>query len=126
VKNPQELQMGSTQYGQLILDGKPLPTEASIEFESLTWSGDRRLLAGQELVSWLDEPETRVIVIDADRRTQIAASRAHKGLCDPIRFEQDALVYRHWHHRGGERELRLPLSVTGETASRRSFTSSLY
>jgi hypothetical protein len=48
VLNPLELRMGSPQYGQLILDGKPIAK--SIEYESLTWSDDRRLLAAQHLV----------------------------------------------------------------------------
>jgi hypothetical protein len=41
--------MGSPQYGELILDGEPIAK--SIEHESLTWSDDRRLLGGQQLVS---------------------------------------------------------------------------
>jgi hypothetical protein len=44
-----EMRMGSPQYGELILDGEP--TAKSIGHESLMWSDDRRLLAGQQLVS---------------------------------------------------------------------------
>jgi hypothetical protein len=109
VKDPLEMRMGSPQYGQLILDGEPVPRARDIEFESLVWSDDRRLLAGQELVSWQNQPKTRVVVFDADRRVRLATSPAVRGLCSPIRFEDDALVYRHWDHRGGDRELRLPL-----------------
>jgi hypothetical protein len=92
-----------------------MPTKGSIEFESLLWSADRRLLAGQELLYWLDEPLTRVIVIDADQRARIAASRAHKGLCQPVRSNADALMCRHsGTPAGGEREphrrFRLPVS----------------
>ena len=101
--------MGSPQYGQLVLDDEPLATAQKIDFQSLTWSADGRRLAAQELVSWVDGPETRVVVIDADQRVTVAASPAHKGLCDPIRFEAGDLVYRHWHHVHGERELRLAL-----------------
>lgn len=99
--------MGSPQYGELILDGDPIATD--IECESLTWSVDRRLLAGQQLVSWGKGPRTRVVVIDAERRMEVAASSATQGVCDPIRFEDDVLVYRHWRHDRGEREVRLPL-----------------
>jgi hypothetical protein len=62
VMNPHELRMGSPQYGQLILDGKPIAR--SIEYESLTWSDDRRLLAVQQFVS--DGPRTRIVVIDTE------------------------------------------------------------
>lgn len=64
VKDPLEMRMGSPQYGQLILHGEPVPRARDIEFESLVWSGDRRLLAGQELVSWLHEPRTRVVIFE--------------------------------------------------------------
>lgn len=101
--------MGSPQYGKLVLDGEPFRTEPRIESESLLWSEDKRLLAGQELVSWRDGPQTRVIVIDAERRELLARSEAHYGLCNPIRFDGDGLSYRHWHHKEGERELRLDL-----------------
>jgi hypothetical protein len=102
--------MGSPQYGRLVLDGKSLPTRGSVESRSLTWSADRHLLAAQELVSWLDEPETRVIVVDAERRIELAATRARKGFSTPLRFEDDGLVYSHAHRRFPERELRLPLT----------------
>lgn len=107
VKDPHELRMGSPQYGELILDGEPMAR--GIEYESLTWSGDRRLLAAQQFVSGLDGPRTRIVVIDADRRIELVATPAVDGLCKPVRFEDDVLVYSHWHHRRGERELRLPL-----------------
>jgi hypothetical protein len=109
VSNPQEMRMGSPQYGELVLDDQPMPDAQSIEFQSLTWSHDGRMLAAQELVSWVDGPETRVVVFDTVKRVRVAASSPHHGLCDPVRFEADQLVYRHWHHRRGERELRLPL-----------------
>ena len=48
-------------------------------------------------------------MIDADERAPITRSPAHRGLCNPLRFEDDALVYTLWHYREGERELRLPL-----------------
>jgi hypothetical protein len=108
VKDPIAMRMGSPQYGQLILDGEPIASADAIEFDSLVWSTDRRLLAAQELVSWFDGPKTRVVVIDADQRRVAAASPPAGGLCTPVRLDGDALVYRHWHHRRGERELRLP------------------
>jgi hypothetical protein len=109
VKDPREMRMGSPQYGDLVLDGETFRTEPSVESESLLWSDDERLLAGQELISWQDGPQTRVIVIDAKRRELVAASEAHYGLCNPVRFEADGLTYRHWHHNDGERELLLNL-----------------
>jgi hypothetical protein len=102
------MRMGSPQYGELILDGEAIAKE--IEYQSLTWSDDRRLLAGQQLVSWRDGPRTRVVVIDAERRIELAATPAVDGLCNPMRFEDDGLVYRHWHHRRGEQEFRLSLA----------------
>lgn len=99
--------MGSPQYGELVLDGEPIADD--IEHESLTWSDGRRLLAGQQLVSWQQGPRTRVVVIDAERRIELAATPPAQGLCNPIRFEEDVLVYRRWHHELGERELRLTL-----------------
>jgi hypothetical protein len=101
--------MGSPQYGELMLDGVVFRTEPRLESESLLWSEDERMLAGQELVSWKDGPQTRVIVIDAKRRELLAVSEARYGLCNPVRFEADGLTYRHWHHKEGERELRLDL-----------------
>jgi hypothetical protein len=109
VRNPHEMRMGSPQYGVLILDGEVVPEATSIEFQSLTWSEDGRMLAAQELVSWLDVPETRVVVIDAVNRLRVAASTPLKGLCDPLRFETDELVFRHWNSHSGEREVRLTL-----------------
>ena len=99
--------MGSPQYGELILDGEPIADD--IEHESLTWSEDRRLLAAQQLFSWRKGPRTRLVVIDTEKRVELAATPPTQGLCEPIRFEDDVLVYRHWHHRRGELELRLPL-----------------
>jgi hypothetical protein len=110
--------MGSPQYGELIVDGDPIATD--IEHESLTWSDDRRLLAAQQLVSWGKGPRTRVLVIDAERRSELAASPPTSGLCDPIRFEEDVLVYRRWHHERGERELRLGLPEAAEQRKQRS------
>jgi hypothetical protein len=107
VRDPHELRMGSPQYGELILDGEPMAK--GIEFESLMWSGDRRLLAAQQFVSGLDGPRTRIVVIDVERRIELVSTPAVDGLCNPVRFEDDVLVYSHWHHRRGERELRLPL-----------------
>jgi hypothetical protein len=72
---------------------------------------DRRLLAAQQLVSELHGPRTRIVVFDTERRLELAASPAIDGLCDPVRFEDDNVVYRHWHHRRGERELRLRLPL---------------
>jgi hypothetical protein len=111
VQDPIELRMGSPQYGRLILDRKPLEQLGTdVEHKSLLWSSDRRLLAAQSFVSGDDEPVTRVVVIDADARAPIARSPAHRGICNPVRFEDDALVYVLWHYRDGERELRLPLT----------------
>jgi hypothetical protein len=103
-----EVRMGSPRYGRLILDGKEFLTRA-VEDRSLVWTDDYRLLAIQELVSFGSGPVTRVVAIDADRRTILAASESREGLCSPTRFEDDVLVYRHWQYRRGERERRLPL-----------------
>lgn len=107
VRNPVELRMGSPQYGELILDGEPIAR--SIEYESLTWSEDRRVLAAQQFVSGPDGPRTRIVVFDTERRSELAATTAVGGICNPVRFEHDVLIYNHWHHRRGERELRLSL-----------------
>jgi hypothetical protein len=107
VRDPTELRMGSPQYGELILDGEPIADD--IEHESLTWSDDRRLLAAQQLVSWGKGPRSRIVVIDTERRVELAATAPTQGLCNPIRFENDVLVYRRWHHERGEHELRLTL-----------------
>lgn len=113
VVHPQEMRMGSPQYGQLLLDGEPVPRgEWGVEFQSLVWSDDGKRLAWQELVSWWTEPKTRVVAFDPDRRQEIAASEPHLGLLYPVRFETNALVYRKWKewgHRRGEGELRLIL-----------------
>ena len=101
--------MGSPQYGQLVLDGRPLTGALSIEPCSLCWSDDGALLAAQELVDWTDGPITRVVVFDTKRLTQIAASPDRAGLGNPDRFEGSSLVYRHWHHEAGERGFRLEL-----------------
>jgi diaminopimelate epimerase len=113
VVNPSEMRMGSAQYGQLVVDGQPLSTAHDVEFRSLVWSNDHRLLAWQQLVSWVTEPKTRVVVFDADARRQIAVSEPHLGLFYPFRFERDALVYREWKEGGhrrdeGEQRLFLP------------------
>jgi hypothetical protein len=95
------------QWGQLFLDGEPIADE--IEYESLTWSDDRRLLAVQHLVSWKQAPRTRIVVLNTEQQIEIAFTPPADGLSNPIRFEDDGLVYRHWHWRKGEQELRLPL-----------------
>lgn len=118
VKDPHELRMGSPQYGALVLDGERFRTEPCLDSQSLMWSDDGRTLAAQELVSWWDGPQTRVIVIDAESRVLLGASEAHKGLCHPVRFETDVLIYRHWHHQDGERELRLDFFGTSWRAER--------
>ena len=98
--------MGSPQYGRLVLDGEEVTGALSIEPRSLLWSTDGSRLAAQELVSWHDAPETRVVVFDTRNRVRIAASRPRTGLGTPVRFESDLLIYRHWHEQA-ERELRL-------------------
>ena len=113
VQDPQEMRMGSPQYGRLILDGEEFVSSQpqGIESDSLVWSDDGRLLAAQELDLSIPYPGTRVVVIDADRRIQIAASKARKGLSNPIRFEGETLVYRHWQYGRDEQELRLALGA---------------
>jgi hypothetical protein len=101
------MRMGSPQYGRLELDGDVVGNAHSVEAGSLLWSADGRWLAAQELVSWFDAPKTRVVVIDTARRTKIAESRPRTGLSSPLRFERDALVYRHWHERTGDQEMIL-------------------
>ena len=101
--------MGSPQYGQLVLDGEPLGGSLAIEANSLLWSEDGRRLAAQELVSWPDDPITRVVVFDVERRTRIAGSPPRRGIANPVSFEPDVLIYRRWHERVGNQELRLKL-----------------
>jgi hypothetical protein len=105
--------MGSPQWGQLILDGEAI--EDDIAHESLIWSDDRRLLAAQHLVHAKEAPRTRVVVLDTERRIELAATPPTDGLSNPIRFDDDGFVYRQWHWRRGEQELRLalPSSVPG-------------
>ena len=98
--------MGSPQYGRLVLDGEEVTRPHSIESRSLLWSDDGTRLAAQELVSWHDAPETRVIVFNTRYRARIAATRPRIGLGNPVRFENGVLIYSHWHEQG-ERELRL-------------------
>ena len=109
VHRPEELRMGSPQYGQLVLDGEPLGGSLAIEANSLLWSEDGRRLAAQELVSWPDDPITRVVVFDVERRTRIAGSPPRRGIANPVSFEPDVLIYRRWHERVGTQELRLKL-----------------
>jgi hypothetical protein len=101
--------MGSPQYGQLLLDGEPLSGPLEIEASSLLWSGDGARLAAQELVSWPDGPITRVVVFDVEQRTRIAASPSRRGIANPVSFEPNGVVYRRWHERVGDQELRLRL-----------------
>jgi hypothetical protein len=108
VNAAEELRMGSPQYGRLVLDGEELADVGRIESRSLLWSEDGGRLAAQELVWSEDAPQTRVVVFDTGRRTRIAASRPRRGFGIPVRFEADALVYRH-EHAAGERELRLTI-----------------
>ena len=53
---------------------------------------------------------TRVVVFDTEKRTRIAASRPRRGIANPVKFEGDELVYRHWNERTGDQEMRLQLS----------------
>ena len=105
--------MGSPTYGRLILDGEELVlTEpGTVESDSLVWSLDGRFLAVQERDYSIPYPGTRLVVVDADRRVEVGASEPRSGLSTPIRFDQYALVYRHWHHRHGEQELRLDFAA---------------
>jgi hypothetical protein len=50
-----------------------------------------------------------VVVFDTERRTLIGATPERRGLATPLRFEPGALVYRRWHERVGDQELRLSL-----------------
>jgi hypothetical protein len=104
--------MGSPQYGRLILDGWALSRPLSIEARSLLWSDDGTRLAAQELVSSRDPFSTRVVVFDTRERSTIASSSPRAGIADPLRFERDVLVYRHWHHKAGEQEFRLTIGAT--------------
>jgi hypothetical protein len=81
-----------------------------IEARSLLWSRDSRWLAAQELVSWQNDPRTRVVVFDTKRRERDAASPPRVGIGSPLRFERGRLVYRHWNHHVGEQEMSLDLS----------------
>jgi hypothetical protein len=108
VRDAEEPRMGSPEYGRLVLDGEMLVEAGSIESRSLLWAEDGTRLAAQELVSWQDDPKTRVVVFDTHRRTRVAASPPRRGFGVPIRFEPGVLVYRH-EHVAGERELRLTI-----------------
>lgn len=105
--------MGSPQYGRLILDGEELvlTTPGTVESESLVWSVDGRFVAVQERDYSIPYPGTRVVVVDAERRVQVGASEPRHGLCTPVRFEGQALVYRHWQHAHGDKELRLEFAA---------------
>jgi hypothetical protein len=111
VEDPHEMRMGSPQYGRLIVDGEEFIANepAAVESDLLVWSDDGRLLAVQELDYSISYPGTRVVVIDPDRRVQVGASLERKGLSNPIRFDGETLVYRHWQYGLGEEELRLEL-----------------
>ena len=111
VRNPEEIQMGSPQYSWLVLDGRALSRPLTIEARSLLWSDDGTRLAAQELVSSRDPFSTRVVVFDTRERRTIANSARRSGIARPIRFEPGVLVYRHWHHKVGEHELRLPIDL---------------
>jgi hypothetical protein len=103
------MRMGRPQYGPLILDGEPVSGVLEIEAASLVWSSDGGRLAVQELVSWPDAPITRVVLFDVEQRTRIAASPPRRGIANPVSFEPRALIYRRWHERAGDQELRLKL-----------------
>jgi hypothetical protein len=103
--------MGSPQYGRLILDGRAISRPHSIEARSRLWSDDGTRLAAQELVSSRDPFSTRVVVFDTREHSTIASSSPRAGIAEPLRFERDVLVYRHWHHLAGEHELRLSIDA---------------
>ena len=104
--------MGSPQYGRLVLDGRAISRPLTIEPRSLLWSDDGTRLAAHELVSARDPFSTRVVVFDTRERSTIASSSPRAGIATPLRFEPGVLVYRHWHHRAGEQELRLTIDAT--------------
>jgi hypothetical protein len=112
VRNPEEIHMGSPQYGRLVLDGRPISEPLKVEARSLVWSDDGTRLAAQELVSSRDPFSTRVVVFDTRERSAIARSSPRAGIGNPLRFERDVLVYRHWHHTAGEQESRLTIDAT--------------
>ena len=107
VLDAEEMRMGSTLYGRLTLEGDVIA--GSYQAGSLLWSAERRCLAAQELVSWIDGPTTRVVVFDTERRALVGASPARRGLARPLRFEPGVLVYRRWNENVGDQELRLSL-----------------
>jgi hypothetical protein len=109
VPRPVEMRIGSPQYGRLLLDGEPVSGALEIEAGSLVWSSDGRRLAAQALVSWPDAPITRVVVFDVEQRTRIDGSPPRRGIANPVRFEPGVLIYRRWHERAGDQELRLKL-----------------
>jgi hypothetical protein len=58
------------------------------------------------------EATPRVVVFDTRERSTIASSSPRAGIANPLRFERDVLVYRHWHHTAGEQEMRLTIDAT--------------
>lgn len=93
VRDPHEMRMGSQQYGTLILDSEPLQV-GSVDEASPIWSADGRYLAVAVLESWQEHPVTQVVVIDADRRAQVASSNTVAGLLTPEQFVGRSLRYR--------------------------------
>jgi len=97
--------MGGPQYGRLVIDGETVAS--AVERGSLVWSGDRSLLAVQELDTWQDSPRTLVTVFDARAKSRLAATPPRTGLTTPLRFAGNELLYREWTERGGEQVLTL-------------------
>ena len=106
VHYPEEIRMGSPQYGQLLLDGEPLSRQLEIEAGSLLWSG-WRVARRAGLISWPDGPITRVAMFDVQQCTRTAASPSRRGRANPVNFEPDGVDYRRWHERVSDQALRL-------------------
>jgi hypothetical protein len=64
------------------------------------WSPDSRFFAVQEWETTSENggPQTRLLLIDLDRKQECVLSRAERGFIIPQKFEKDKLIYTKEYH----------------------------
>jgi hypothetical protein len=67
---------------------------------SYLWSPDSRFFAVQEWETTSENggPQTRLLLIDLDRKQECVLSRAERGFIIPQKFEKDKLIYTKEYH----------------------------
>ncbi len=82
-------------YFRVELNGRVLRRRLRTRYfgDPCLWSADSRYLALQEWYEIVEHPDTELRVIDVIRRRECRVARVRRGFVEPVRFEDDILVF---------------------------------